>query len=191
MTTRAAPSPATEPEAERDDGHSGEVLDDPLPTRVERHEAARHRLERLHRAAAAGPVDEPDDRQAQLVRHLLGMDLLLEDRRVGGAAAHREVVAADDDGAAVDAGPSHDEVGGREAATSCPSSYSARPVSAPTSWNEPGSTSASMRSRTVSLPGVVLTGDLLVAAHRRGQLRAPPQLVELGIPGHDPTGRAP
>ena len=33
-----------------------------------------------------------------------------------------------------------------------PSSYSALPVSAPTSWKLPGSTSASMRSRTVSLP---------------------------------------
>src|SRR5439155_5253180 len=37
------------------------------------------------------------------------------------------------------------------------------------------------------LAGLVLTGDLLLAAHRGRQLGAPPQLVELGIPGHSAT----
>jgi hypothetical protein len=36
----------------------------------------------------------------------------------------------------------------------------------------------------------VMAGDLLVAAHRGGELGAPPQLVELGIPGHGTTSRA-
>ena len=50
----------------------------------------------------------------QVVRHALGVHLLLEDRRVGRAAAHGEVVAADHDRAAVDAAAAHDEVRGRD-----------------------------------------------------------------------------
>src|SRR3954454_22485804 len=41
------------------------------------------------------------------MRHLLGHQRLFADRRVRRAAAHREIVADDDNRAAVDKGPAH------------------------------------------------------------------------------------
>ena len=48
-----------------------------------------------------------------------------------------------------------------------------------------------MRSRTVSLPASCCRATFSSPPIARGQLGAPPQLVELGIPGHNPTGREP
>ena len=48
----------------------------------------------LDAAAAAGAVDEPDDRQAQLPGHPLAVDLLGVDGGIGRAATHGEVVSA-------------------------------------------------------------------------------------------------
>ena len=59
-------------------------------------------LDRLHRAAAAGAFDHTDDRQPEIMRHLLGHQRLCRDRRIGGAAAHRKIVADHDHRAAVD-----------------------------------------------------------------------------------------
>src|SRR5690606_12889545 len=73
------------------------------------------RLDGLHRAAAAGALDDPDDRHAHLLRHPLRVALLLLDGGVGRAAADGEVVAGDDDGAAVDGAAADDAVGGRQA----------------------------------------------------------------------------
>jgi hypothetical protein len=51
----------------------------------------------------------------QLVRELLGVDLLADDRGIGCAAANGEVVAADDHLAAVQAPGSGHEIGRDEA----------------------------------------------------------------------------
>ena len=98
-------------EGQRHGRHHGQVVDDHLPARVGRHIGATLGVEALDAAAAAGAVDQADDRQAQLVGHLLGVDLLLGDGGVGRAAPDGEVVAADHHRAAVDAAPTHDEVG--------------------------------------------------------------------------------
>ena len=71
-------------------------------------------LDGLDRAAAAGALDDADDRQAQLLRHALGEDRLHRDGGVGRAAAHREVVAQHDHRPAVDAGAPHDAIGRRQ-----------------------------------------------------------------------------
>ena len=59
-------------------------------------------LDGLHRAAAAGAFDHADDRQAEIMRHLLGHQRLGRDRGIRRAAAHGEIVADHDHGAAVD-----------------------------------------------------------------------------------------
>ena len=61
-------------------------------------------LDRLHRAAAAGTFDHADDRQPEIMRHLLGHQRLGRDRGIGRAAAHGKVVADHDHRAAVDLG---------------------------------------------------------------------------------------
>ena len=109
---RAEPGHRAEPE--RDDRHEahirrrvviGQVRADPA-----RQVGAPGGLDRLDRAAAARALDDADDRQPQIVRHLLGHQRLFADRRVGRAAAHREIVADDDDRAAVDPGAAHHAV---------------------------------------------------------------------------------
>ena len=97
-------------EAERDHRHGRHVGHDPVPRRIGRHVGVALRLDRLDRAAAAGAVHQAHQRQAQLVRHLLGHHLLLPDRRVGRAAAHREIVAADHDRPAVDPAAAEHEI---------------------------------------------------------------------------------
>jgi hypothetical protein len=111
------------------------------------------------------------------------VDLLLEDRRVGRAAPNREVVARDDDGPPVDAGPAHDEVRRREARELTvvvlgPSSERADLVEAS------GIDERVDALAHGELARLVLAGDFVAAAHRRGELGASPQLVELRIPRH-------
>ena len=98
----------------RDDRHARQVLHDQVEARQRRHVGEAHLLERLDRPAAAGAVDQPHERDAQVVREPLGVDGLLPDRRVGGAAAHGEVVALHDGAAAVEAALADDRVGGQE-----------------------------------------------------------------------------
>ena len=97
-----------------DHRHPREVLERQLEPGDERHVGEAHRLDRLHAAAAAGAVHQPHEREPQLVRHALGVDHLLPDGRVGGAAAHREVVALHHGAPPVDAPVAHDHVRGRE-----------------------------------------------------------------------------
>src|SRR5262249_54626153 len=65
------------------------------------------RFDRLDRAAAARTLDDADDRQPQIVRHLLGHQRLFADRRVGRAAAYGEIVADPDDRPSVDLRAAH------------------------------------------------------------------------------------
>ena len=78
------------------------LLDHPLPTGIERHEAARH----LSRATShEPPPPEPSTSRTigsrELVRHLLGPAPASGRSTLGRAAADGEVVAADDDGPAL------------------------------------------------------------------------------------------
>ena len=97
------------------DRHRREIPDHVIPPRQVRDVRVAHCFERLHGAAAAAAFDEPHDRHAQLVRHLLGRDLFLDDRRIRRAATHREVVAGDDDAPAFDRAAAEHEVRGHQA----------------------------------------------------------------------------
>ncbi len=101
-------------ERQRHDRHGGQVVDRVLPAEQRRDVGAAVGVERLDRTATAGAVDQSHDGDAQLERHLLGVDLLLPDGGVGRAAAHGEVVPADHDGTTVDAAAPHYEVAGGE-----------------------------------------------------------------------------
>ncbi len=110
MTTRAAPSPATEPRQHDTTGtvaRFATTCSQPgLNGTNERRSVSSDFTE--------PPPPEPSTSRTigsrSVAGHALGVHLLLEDRRVGRAAPNREVVAADHDGPTVDAAPAHDEV---------------------------------------------------------------------------------
>ena len=72
------------------------------------------RLRGLNRAAAARTLNDADDRDAQFLRHPFGQHGFLGDRCIGRTATHREVVARDDNRAAVDRRAPGDTIGGQE-----------------------------------------------------------------------------
>jgi hypothetical protein len=96
------------------DGDDRVVLDDEVEAGQRRHVGEPHLLQRLHAAPTAGAVDEPDQWQAEVVRHPLGVDRLLPDGCVGGPAADREVVALEHRPASVDPALADHDVGGQE-----------------------------------------------------------------------------
>ena len=71
-------------------------------------------LDRLHRTAAAGALDQPDDRHAELRRDLLRHLRLALDRGIRRTAAQGEVVAGDHHRAAIDGAAPEHAVGGSE-----------------------------------------------------------------------------
>ena len=121
----------------RDHRHRREQLHRDLEVRDVGHVGAAHLRVRLHRSAAAGAVDQPHERQPQVARRLLGPAHLVADRAVGGATAHGEVVAADDDRAAVDAAASAHEVRRRERLRLTGVVVVGAPASTPVSWKLP------------------------------------------------------
>ena len=168
-------------------GHHGndrEVLHDEVEPRQRRHVGEPHLLERLHAAAAARAVHEPDEREAQVVRQPLRVHGLLPDRRVGGAAADGEVVARHDRAAPVDAALADDRVRGQELAQ--------LPVLVigPAAGQRTGLVKRpAVEEALDALPdrqssGRVLALDPLLATHPPRELLAPAQLLELGLPGH-------
>ena len=109
--TRAAPSPATGPSAAATTGTCESRTNRDVPVGVGGDIGAAERGVGAHAAAAAGAVDEADDREAELARGLLAPAHLVADGAVGGAAADGEVIAADDDRPAIDGPPAGDKVG--------------------------------------------------------------------------------
>ncbi|GIR72504.1 MAG: hypothetical protein CM15mP75_0160 [Flammeovirgaceae bacterium] len=78
--------------------------------------------------------------------------MLFLDRSVGGSAANRKVVAADNNLPTIDFGPSEDKIRRRQLLRSLLSSYSARPAILPSSRKESESAICSTRSRIVRRP---------------------------------------
>src|SRR5207248_4267197 len=111
-------------------------------------------------------------------------DLLAVDGGVGGTAADREVVTADDHLAALDPAGPEDVVGGRELLQ--------RPVGPV--FREPGQPAPLLEAARVEErvdpladgqpAGVLLPLDALGAAHLPGQLLPPAEFVNLRLPGH-------
>ena len=166
-------------------GRVREVLDRQRPSRGAGHVGEAHRLERLDAAAAAGAVDEAHERDAQLVREPLGLDHLLPDRGVGGAAAHGEVVALDDRAPAVDPALADDHVRGQEVARARRPRRS-RPCrrARRSRGSVPASNRRSIRSRTVRRPLACWRSTRSSPPISPRQLLAAAQLLELGLPAH-------
>ena len=122
------------------------------------------------------------------MRHPLGVDHLLPDGRVRGAAADGEVVALHYRPPAVDAAGADHDVGGEEVldlavvAVGRPPGERARLVEA-AGIEEPLDPLADGEP-----PGGVLALDPLLAAHLARQRFAAAKLVELGLPGHRDLG---
>ena len=172
MTSRAAPSPTVGPRAARDHRHQRQVLDDGVPARVHRHVGEARVEGHLHAAAAAGPVEQPDHRQPQLPGVLLAEHLLGVDGRVARAAAAGEVVDAEQDPAAVDAGgPGHEVRRHPGHRGERPDLGEAAGVGQPV---DPLPRRQPSRG--------VLPGDLVRPAHPRGDLPPTVDLVDLGRP---------
>jgi hypothetical protein len=181
-TTRAAPSPATGPSGE--DRHDRVVFDDQVEAGERRHVGEAHLLERLDAAPAAGPVDEADEGQAQVVRHPFGVDRLLPDCGVGGAAPDGEVVALENRPPPLDPALPDDDVGGQEVGELT------LVVVGPLAGQHAGLVEGARVEEAVDAlanvqaPGRVLALDPLGAAHLPGELLAVAELGDLRVPTH-------
>ena len=152
------------------------------PGRVAGDLGAAHLLDQAH--AAAGALDEADQRQAVLERVVLGVDPLVGYRRVGGPAADREVVDVERDLAPADPGGTDDGVGRRDLLQA--------PVGVVLGFSgehadlEPR---AGIDQRVDALAGgeaplVVLAADGLGAAEFQRELAAFLDLVDFRLPRH-------
>lgn len=171
-------------QAERDDRHFREIVADLLPAGIARHIGAACLFVRFDRAATAGAVDQPHDGNAELAGHPLGDHLLLVDRRVGGAAAYGEVVAAHRHRPALDAAATTDEVRGLEV------EQLAVPVVLRLAAQRADLVEAAGIEQLIDalpyreLAAVVLALDLVRPAHASAHRLAAAQLVDLRLPAH-------
>ncbi len=141
-------------------------------------------LDIAHRAATAGAIHQPHHGQAQVVRHLLGVDQLLSDRAVVGAATHGEVVAHQHHRAAVQLGATHHQVGGREAHQAAVAVVLAA-AGERAHLAEGGSIGDRVDALAHGqLAGVLVALDLVGAAELSGELLAIGQFIDFGLPGH-------
>ena len=171
-------------QAEAHDRHRREVADHVLEARQERHVGVAHRLERLYRTAAAAAFDQADHRQAQFVRHLFGRHLLLDDRGVGRAAAHGEIVAGHDDAAAFDATAAEEEVG-RGHRLQCAGFVVGAVARDRADFVEAaGIEQCADALAHRQAAGGALPRNLVRSAHLAGQGLTLPQFFEFGLPGH-------
>ena len=113
---RAQPRDGAEAQAHH--GHTGHVRRG-VPVRAGAADAAGQiggspGLDGLHRTAAAGTFDDADDRQTEIVRHLLGHQGLGGDRGIRGAATHGEIVADDHNRPAIDLAAAEHAIRGRQ-----------------------------------------------------------------------------
>src|SRR4029077_20824358 len=146
-------------------------------------------LDGLDRTAAARAVNQPDQRQAQLVRHLLGLDLLAADRGIGRAATHREIVSADHARAAFYPPAPEHEIGRLERLE-----FAIRAI-----LRAPGERADFMEAARIEqlsdplahreLAAVVLALDLVPPAHLPGERLAAAQFLDIGFPAHASTPR--
>lgn len=175
-------------EAEGDHRHTREVLRrEAIPAGAA--DAARQigcalGLDGLDRAAAAGALDDADDGQTEVVRHLLRHQGLCRDRRIRRAAAHREIVADHDHGAAVDACTAEHAVRRRHGF------QLARGIILTDAGDGTDLVEAALVDQFVdafpnSQPALVMLSlDLVNAAHLPREGFAPGELVEFRLPVH-------
>ena len=182
------PEPRHGPERRGHHGHDRHVLHGDLHPGHVRHVGEAHLLERLDRAAAARAVDEPRQRQPQVVRHPLRVDHLLPDRGVRGAAADREVIRLHDEPAPVGLALPDDHVGRHErlelavGAVARDAGQRARLVEGPRIEQPLDPLADGQLARGVL--AIDARGAVGVRAWVGRECLAPAQLLELGLPRH-------
>ena len=130
------------------------------------------------------PSIMPDDRQAEIVRHLLGHQRLGRDRGIRRAAAHGEIVADHDHGAAVDLAAAEHAVRRRQVREFAVLVIFGR------AGNRADLVEAFRIDQTVDAlangePALVaLPLDLVNAAHLARERFAPSEIVEFRLPVH-------
>ena len=138
----------------------------------------------FHRATAPGAFDQANDRQTEVVRHLLGHQRLGRDRCVRGAAAHGEIVADHDHRPAVDLATAEHAIGWRQIPELTLLIIFGGARNRPDFVETPGvdkriDTLANGKPALVALPL-----DLISASHLARERFAPGEVVELRLPGH-------
>ena len=103
--------PCDRAQPQRDTRYRAHIGDDCLPAGSAGHIGTAGGFDCLDRSAAAGSFNEPQQGQAQLVSHALAHQVLVLDRGVGGTAANCEVIATDDNAAAIDHGAAENKIG--------------------------------------------------------------------------------
>ena len=169
-------------ERQGDDRHRPHIVDDEVPRRVGGDVGVAVGLQRAHRAAAAGALDEADQRQAELVGHLLGGNLLGLDPGVRRAAADGEIIADDDDAAPVEPRPPEHHVGGAEGGQPAVAVVF-RLAGDGADLVQAAAVEERVEAFADGEPAVVvLARDLLGPAHLARQRLAPAQLADLRLP---------
>src|SRR3982074_909224 len=138
----------------------------------------------FHRAAAAGAFDDADDRQPEIMRHLLGHQRLCGNRGICRAAAYREIVADHDHRAAVDLAAAEYAIGRRQvgefAALVIFGDAGNRPDLVESFWiDQFVDALANGEPALVALPL-----DLVNASHLARERFAPGEVVEFRLPVH-------
>ena len=168
----------------RDDGHERKQLDRDVPIGIRRHIRSLERGVRPDAAAAAGAVDETDERQPQLSGGAFAPAHLVADGAIGRAAAHGEVVGADDDGPAIDRAAPGDEVRRGEGLypalfvvfnLACQRADLAERAVVQQLVDAVADGSAALGD---------VAGDAFGAAHFLGEFAPAADLLEFGFPGH-------
>ena len=171
-------------ESKRDHGHGVEIGHHVAPA-GDRGDIGRADLfERLDRPAAARAVDHADDRQLELVRHLLGLHHLAADPGIRRAAANGEIIGGGNHRAAVDLRLAEQEGGRKDgfeiavfvvaALARDLADFAEGAVVA--QRGEPGA--------GIHLAPAMLASDLVGSAHLLGQRLAPAQFLEFFFPSH-------
>lgn len=146
-------------------------------------------LDGLDRAAAAGAFDHADDRQPEIMRHLFGHQGLGRDRRIGRSAAHGEVVADHDDRTTLDLAATEHAVRRREMRE-----FAGRIIFADAGDGADFVKASGIDQLVDALANrepalVMLSLDLVSAAHLPRERFAPGEVLELRLPDHSRSPR--
>src|SRR5438552_1652814 len=141
-------------------------------------------LDGLDRTAAAGAFDDADDGQAEIVRHFLSHQRLSRDRGVRRAAAHGEIVADYDHGAAVDLAAAEYAIGRRQVLEPAVLVIFADAGNRPDLVKAVGIDQAVDALADGEPALVALPPDLVNASHLARERFAPSEVVEFRLPVH-------
>ena len=182
------PEPGYGAQGRRDHGHLGEKRDGHLPVGIRGNIRAFDLLVRFDTSTAAGAIDQPHDGKAKFEGSFLAPAHLVAHCAVGGAAADREVVAANDDPAALDEPSPGDEIGRGQAGQS-PGFVVDRLAGQRTDFSKRSGVEQSVDALPDrEAPGLHVPGHTLFAPHLRRQGLSVLNLFEFGFPTHGDPG---